>query len=280
VQAVGDIDVNGSRIATYDGGDVSVISLNGNVDAGAGARGFFSVTTSEWDPVTQTVDIRNDRFFGSGIMALTRTDSDTQVGNIIVRAGGDILANAGGIIQLAFNSYNQSAAGMELYAGHDIIADQSGILGHVRSINAGGNVVGKIVSTGNNPVTIQLGGNFIGTVLSSGSVSMNAGGTIAGSIVGAGNVNVSGSEITASVISTGGNANTSGNTAGSTVGAFTSVAAPAAQKTVEAGDKTVASDTTSLGNAEDDKKKRASAKGPVLVRRVGRVTVILPETGK
>jgi hypothetical protein len=109
---------------------------------------------------------------------------------------------------------------------------------------------------------------------------MNAGGTIAGTIVGAGNVNVSGSEITASVISTGGNANTSGNTAGATVGAFTSVAAPAAQKTVEAGDKTVASDTTSLANAEDDKKKRASAKGPVLVRRVGRVTVILPEPEK
>jgi filamentous hemagglutinin family protein len=280
VQALGDIDVNGSRIASYDGGDVSVISLNGNVDAGAGARGFFSVTTSEWDPITQTVDIRNDRFFGSGIMALTRSDSDTRVGNITVRAGGDILANAGGIIQLAFNSYDQSAAGMELYAGRDIIADQSGILGHVRSINAGGNVVGKIVSTGNNPVSIQLGGNFIGTVLSSGSVSMNAGGTIAGSIVGAGNVNVSGSEITASVISTGGNANTSGNTAGSTVGAFTSVAAPTAQKSVEAADKTVASDTTSLANAEDDKKKRASAKGPVLVRRVGRVTVLLSEPEK
>jgi filamentous hemagglutinin family protein len=280
VQAVGDIDVNGSRIASYDGGDVSVISLNGNVDAGAGARGFFSVTTSEWDPITHTVDIRNDRFFGSGIMALTRTDSDTRVGNITVRAGRDILANAGGIIQLAFNSYDQSAAFMELYAGRDIIADQSGILGHVRSINAGGNVVGKIVSTGNNPVSIQLGGNFIGTVLSSGSVSMNAGGTIAGSIVGAGNVNVSGSEITASVISTGGNANTSGNTAGSTVGAFTSVAAPAAQKSVEAADKTVAADNTSLANAEDDKKKRASAKGPVLVRRVGRVTVILPEPEK
>lgn len=280
VQAVGDIDVNGSRIATYDGGDVSVVSLNGNVDAGSGARGFFSVTTSEWDPVTQTVDIRNDRFFGSGIMALTRTDSETQVGNITVRAGGDILAGAGGIIQLAFNDYNQSGAGMDLYASHDIIADQSGILGHIRSIFAGGNVVGKIVATGNNPVSIQLGGNFIGTVLSSGSVSMNAGGSISGSVVGAGNVNVSGSEITASVISTGGNANTSGNTAGSTVGAFTGVAAPAAQKTVEAADKTVASDTATTDNAEDDKKKRASGKGPTLVKHVGRVTVILPDPGK
>jgi filamentous hemagglutinin family protein len=280
VQAVGDINVDGSRIATYDGGDINVISLDGNVDAGAGARGFFSVTTSEWDPVLGQVVIRNDRFFGSGIMAVTRTDSDAHVGNINVRAGGDILANAGGIIQLAFNQTDQSSAGMDLYAAGSIIADQSGILGHVRSIHAGGDVLGSIVSTANNPVVIQLGGNFIGTVISSGGVSVKAGGSISGSIVGAGNVSVSGSEITASVISTGGSANTSGNAVGSTVGAFTSVAAPAAQRTADAADKTVASSDSSTLASDDDEKKKHAGQSPVLVRRVGRVTVILPDSGK
>jgi hypothetical protein len=38
VIAKGDIDVNGSRIATYDGGDVTVESLDGNINAGAGGR--------------------------------------------------------------------------------------------------------------------------------------------------------------------------------------------------------------------------------------------------
>ena len=37
VIAGGDINVNGSRIAAYDGGNVTVRSLTGNVDAGTGA---------------------------------------------------------------------------------------------------------------------------------------------------------------------------------------------------------------------------------------------------
>ena len=43
VHAVGDVNVNGSRIASYDGGDVAVTSVNGDVDAGSGQNGFFEL---------------------------------------------------------------------------------------------------------------------------------------------------------------------------------------------------------------------------------------------
>ena len=68
VTAFGNIEVNGSRIASYDGGDVFVESKTGFVDAGAGAKGFFFVPRT--DPNTGAVD--QDRFFGSGILALAR----------------------------------------------------------------------------------------------------------------------------------------------------------------------------------------------------------------
>src|SRR5262249_37561348 len=42
VKAVGDVSVNGSRIASYNGGNVSVTSETGNINAGEGARGIFT----------------------------------------------------------------------------------------------------------------------------------------------------------------------------------------------------------------------------------------------
>jgi hypothetical protein len=44
VIADGDIDLNGSRIATYNGGNVTVESLDGNINAGTGGAGFVSMT--------------------------------------------------------------------------------------------------------------------------------------------------------------------------------------------------------------------------------------------
>ena len=51
VIASGDISVNGSRIATYDGGNITVESLNGSINAGKGA--------STPVPVTVTMRIRS-----------------------------------------------------------------------------------------------------------------------------------------------------------------------------------------------------------------------------
>jgi len=53
------------------------------------------------------------------------------------------------------------------------------------------------------------------------------------------------------------------------------VSAAPAQKSTEDADKTVASQNTDQ-SAEDEKKKKAAGEGPQLVRRVGRVTVLLP----
>ncbi len=277
VHAVGDINVQGSRIATYDGGNVTVISDTGSVDAGSGARGLFPITSSAFDPATGQVISRNDKFFGSGIMATTSTDSNARLGDITIQAPhGDILANSGGILQLAFNHQDQSGAKVVLQAGGNIIASHSGVLGANVSLSAGGNIEGLVVASQN--VTVQAQQNVAVTVLAGGAASVSAGQTISGTIVGGGSVNVAGADVSASVISTGGSATTSGNTSGASVGAFAGVAAPAAQKTVESGDKTVASQSLAQAGDDDEKKKRAAAKGPTLVRRIGRVTVILPKS--
>ena len=269
VHAGGDVSVSGSRIASYDGGDVSVISDTGNVDAGEGAKGFFSVTTSQIDPVTGLLDIRNDRFFGSGIMALTRVDSAARVGNILVKAGQDIVANTGGVLQLAFNQVDQSAATVMLDAGGSIHAGQSGVLGGNVSLKAGGDIDGVVVANQN--VVIDASKNVSVTALAGGTASVSAGDKVSGSIVSGGSSSVGGATVDASVISTGGT--TSGDTGGGKGNAFSSVAAPVAAKTTESADKTVAKATEEKSDEDELKKKK-----PVqLAKRVSRVTVILPK---
>lgn len=274
VRAVGDVSVNGSRIATYDGGDLRVVSERGSVDAGAGAKGFFAVTTSQVNAAGQ-VENRNDAFFGSGIMALTRSDGDAAVGNVLVSAAKDILANSGGVIQIAFNQRDQSGAMVKLDAGRDIVANQSGILGRNVGLSAGGDIRGLVVAAGN--VNIQAQQNVSVTALAGGAASVSGGGSVAGTIAGGGNVSVSGAEVAASVVSTGGGASVSGDSSSASVGAFGTVAVAAAQKVVEAADKAVASAASSAVAAGEEEKKKLRPRPPVLLRRVGRVTVILPK---
>ncbi len=276
VTAHGNIEVNGSRIASYDGGDVTVISETGFVDAGGGAKGFFYLPRVEVDPTTGEIlkDTPPDKLFGSGILALTSPatpDSTVKVGNIRIKAAEDISANAGGILQIAFNHADQSSAHVDLTAGRDIIANQSGVLGGSVNLKAGGNIEGLVVARQN--IGIE-GRNVSVTALASGGVSVKGSESVSGTIVGTGNVSVSGAEVSASVISTGGNASTSGDSAGAKVGAFAQVSAPAAQQTTQDADKTVASKKFST-EEEDEKKKRAAA-APVLSKTTGRVTVILP----
>jgi hypothetical protein len=95
--------------------------------------------------------------------------------------------------------------------------------------------------------------------------------------VGGGGVNVAGSEVSAALISTRGNVSSSGDTSGSKVGAFNSVAAPSVQRVSDSADKTVAGDSTAKLQEQEDSKKRMAQNKPALVRRVGRVTVILPK---
>jgi hypothetical protein len=264
VESAGDINVNGSRIATYDGGDVKVVSSGGSIDAGAGAKGFFEVATQEVE-ANGDVRPRTDRFFGSGIVALTRFDSGSQVGNISVTAGKDILANSGGILQLAFNHSDLSLATVTLDAGRNIEANQSGVLGANVKLHAIGNITGLVVA--NQTVNIGALGNVSVSALGGGAVTVS-GATVSGSIIGGGNVTVSG-DVNAQVISVGGTA-----TGGNAAGAFSGVAAPVAQQTTTDAEKKVVAKATDT--EDDEEKKKRAAKGPVLSKTTGRVTVILP----
>ncbi len=117
VYANGDINVNGSRIAVYDtrqhngsatrhhnssvtpGGSVTVVSRNGNIDAGNGGSGFVVVTSYLVNP-DGSVTALSPTIPGSGIMEVSYTKN----GNILVEApNGTVNASAGGILQLLLN---------------------------------------------------------------------------------------------------------------------------------------------------------------------------------
>src|SRR5262249_6180300 len=151
---------------------------------------------------------------------------------------GDISANSGGILQLAFNNVDQSAAKVHLDAGGDIKANQSGILGGNLDLQAGGKIEGTLVAA--HDITAQAVQSVNGTPLSGGTATVS-GSSVSGSIVGAGNVSVTGATVDASVISTGGTI--SGQTSGTT-GAFGGVATATAVKTTEDADKALAKTAT------------------------------------
>jgi hypothetical protein len=111
VYANGDINVNGSRIAVYDtrqnsdnssatpGGFVTVVSMNGNINAGSGGSGFVSVSSYLVNP-DQSVTANSSTIPGSGIMEVSYTKN----GNILVEApNGTVNAAAGGVLQLLLN---------------------------------------------------------------------------------------------------------------------------------------------------------------------------------
>jgi filamentous hemagglutinin family protein len=111
VYANGDINVNGSRIAVYDtrqkkenssgtpGGSVTVVSRNGNINAGSGGSGFVRVSSFLVNPDQSVLD-PSYTIPGSGIMEV----SYTRNGNILVEApNGTVNAAAGGILQLLLN---------------------------------------------------------------------------------------------------------------------------------------------------------------------------------
>ena len=76
VIANGDIDVNGSRIAAYDGGNITVESLTGNVSTGNGGLGSVPVEKIFVNPVTRQIETYTPTIPGSGILATTVAGSD------------------------------------------------------------------------------------------------------------------------------------------------------------------------------------------------------------
>ena len=133
VIADGDVNVNGSRIATYDGGNITVESLDGSVNAGTGASTPVSITGYYEDPVTHAVYSNSPQLPFSGIVALTFPARNAAypapiatLGNILVEApNGDINANAAGILQIALNNLNYPDAVTTVLAGYEL-RDASG----------------------------------------------------------------------------------------------------------------------------------------------------------
>jgi filamentous hemagglutinin family protein len=300
VIAGGDINVNGSRIGAYDGGDVTVESLDGNIDAGTGGTGSVGVQEIYVDPITQKIYAYEPIIPGSGILATTFPPRDSQfpapentVGNILIEApNGDINASAGGILQLPLNGADTSSAivtvlaGYQLEDGHgnpvyaddlaagnpvlisanrNIDASGSGVIGSIVNLQASGNVNGLVFARNTANVSAQQNVNV--TVLAEGTANVSAGGDISGTIIGIGGVNASGSAIDASLLSE--NVSASGDTSGAKEGFAQGTAANSASQSMNNNQNTaVASD--------DDESKKKRGKGIALAQKVGRVTVELP----
>ena len=301
VIAKGDVNVAGSRIAAYDGGNVTVESLNGDINAGSGGSGYVVLTAYYVDPNGQ-VFVDSPTIPGSGILATTFPKRNASypapavsVGNILVEApNGNINASAGGIVQLPLNGENnpnsivEVLAGLELRdsagnpltaadiangtpvqvsSGRNIDASGSGVIGNTVKLNASGNIVGVIFARDNIDISAQQNVNV--TALAQGSINVNSGGTISGTIIGVGGISASGSSIDANLESNNG---VSGDTTGAK-GLAPGTAANATSQAASASDTTATAVKSDSSSEEDPSKKK---KGITLARKVGRVTVLLP----
>jgi hypothetical protein len=266
INAVDNVNVDGSRIAAFNGGNVNVTSQTGDVDAGTGGQGSVVFGSLQIDPLTgQLISVQHTIPF-SGIVATTVPGSDATLGNITVNAPeGNVNSSVGGILQIAFNNANTKDNFIDVTAGQDINATGSGVIGYNVNLKATGNITGVVVGSQSVAVTSQQ--NVDVTVVSGGSADISAAGTVSGTVIGGGSVAVSGSSIDAAI--RGGSVSTSGNISGTPAG---TPAAPAAPPPPVADNADTASSKTDSGDDDDQKKKKAVT----LAQKISRVTVILP----
>ena len=282
VVANGDININGSRIATYDGGNLTVESLNGSVDAGNGGNGSVILYNYYVNPISYDVSFSSVTISGSGMIAATFPDSSRLVGNILVETpNGNITANQAGVSQFHLNDVNSPDATVTLLAGYelqngspilispdrDIDVSGSGVIAQNAVLKASGNISGLIFAKGNIDVNAQQNVNV--TALAQGNVNASAGGSISGTIVGVGGITASGGSIDASLLS---NNQISGATSGQSGFAQGAAASATSQAASNANANQTPGNSTAIDNTDDQKKKKPIS----LARRVGRVTVLLP----
>ncbi|MGA2499604.1 MAG: filamentous hemagglutinin N-terminal domain-containing protein [Tepidisphaeraceae bacterium] len=269
IAATGDVNVDGSRIATYDGGDINIRSATGNVNAGAGGVGYVTMVGQELNSHTgQLVDIPAT-VAGSGILATTLPHSHGVLGDITIETPkGSINASAGGIIQIALNGASYANHSITLDAGQDINSSGSGIIGADLNLNAGGDIIGILFSRGN--INVRSAANVKVTAFALGDVAINAGGDVAGTVIANGTADVSGQSITASLISE--SVSASGDAASATLGVPQSNVAKQDAKVAE--DASTAAAKTDENASDDDKKKKDRT--ITLAQKAGRVTVITP----
>jgi filamentous hemagglutinin family protein len=291
VIARGDININGSRIATYNGGNVFVESTDGSVNAGSGGTTYVSVPIVTVDANTGLpLPPVSTYIYGSGVVTVSLTHNlqspggNPLPGNITVLApNGNIVSQLAGILQLPLDGNLAPGPTITLKAGSppsasspgfagDIDLGDSGVIGGQINMTAQGSIHGLIISRQN--TVIQAAQNFSGTVLSSGTADVTAGGTIAGTIAGIAGVTASGGQgITAALMSQ--NVRIGDSQSQSTFG--TSATASGAS---QAASQQASSDTQKVANGdtdEDDKRKQQGRGKPTLKQHRSRVTVILPK---
>jgi filamentous hemagglutinin family protein len=293
VSALGDIDINGSRIATYNGGNIYVESLTGNVNVGSGSDDLNTVFVAFVNPATGNVATYAEDAFGSGIVANTLvppkagepypSDAATVPGNItVITPEGSIVGGQAGIIQEALDGSITAGPTVDLAAGTfpsgspgepgyspgypgNIDFGDSGVIGGTINLTANGNISGQVISRQNS--TINAAQSFSGTLLSGGSATVSAGGSISGTIIGVGGADVSGASVSADVL--GQNVSVNGGASQSTLGTATATAAT--QAAAQQANSQAQQQTTGNDTDQDDKNKKKKPQ----VQKVGRVTVLL-----
>jgi filamentous hemagglutinin family protein len=282
VTALGDVNIDSSRIAAFDGGNVSILSYQGNVNAGSGGANASALDYFYVDPATKMVVDYGESLFANGIVANTLSDTTgipgagSLPGNITVTTPqGDINADQGGITQEALNGNTAAGPIITLSAGSpghtgNINLGNSGVIGGSVFATANGNISGLVISRQDS--TINAAQNFSGTVLAGGTATLAAGGSVSGTIAGLGGVNASGANgVSATLL--GNNVSVNGGATQNTLGA-TATATSTSQSAAGEASNEAKQQVASNDNGNDDKKK---TKKGALMRRVKRVTVILPQ---
>jgi hypothetical protein len=292
VVAGGDININGSRIAAFDGGDVTVKSLAGDVDVGTGSGGSATIDEYYVNPLTREVASYSVTIPGCGILAMTFPPSygsafptsQNIVGDILVEAPqGNISATGAGIIQIPLNDTSfdvgtvtlvagtEDASGKVLYLGNIDIAG-GGVIGANVSLKASGSITGNLVARDN--LNLSALQNISVDAFAGGRTTVDAGDTFSGLLVSLNSVGIVGDNITASLLAS--DITTSGKVTSAQVGFAPITVAQAVVQSASA--TTAAAQTTAVLGGTSDAAGDPSriVHGQAQLESVGRVTVLPP----
>lgn len=297
VTALGDVNIDGSRIATFNGGNINIESEQGTVNIGSGGATYDGVYVSYVNPQTGQPGYYPESVYGSGILAYTLVPPPpgeslppgpaTVPGNVTVQTPrGDIIATEGGITQETLGGNTPSGPTVTLNAGTfasgaintpdyfpgyvgNIDLGESGVIGGAVTLKANGYIHADLVFSRQN-ANIVATKAFNGSVVSQETVSVSAQ-SVSGLIAGFGGVSVTSDSVTAEVL--GQNVSVNGGSSQSTLGSAppTSTAQSAVNQSNTQAKQQLAANAD---DSDDDNKKKKHQ--PVL-QRAKRVTVILPD---
>jgi len=172
VLALGNIDISDSHIAAYNGGDIFVESLQGNVMAGNVRDVLVEVPVSYVNPGTGTPGYSFDMTVGGGIFATLLGPSQlagnaSVAGDItVLTPRGDIITSAGGIIQADPGGSLPAGPTITLVAGTppnggstgytgNIYLGEFGVIGGAINLMATGSISG-LISNPNSPINALI----------------------------------------------------------------------------------------------------------------------------